>query len=220
MQTLDFVSVHNCLEFSQPLECYLCEWKLLFSGHMTKLVDVMYDNSLNFLFPQVLSEVSVDQALNKAMSDIYTVSFGPAPSQHCLTWKDLHLNYQQVWERIFQATCIEALVLPRTGTLNAVLSITPREGDPPCFTKTLSQISKDVLRQPYGQRVWKAITGPEDIPGQNDYRLSVEVEEASSSRVIPQQQGNFKVEQCTVETCPPFPQPQFTHTVRIRVSVI
>ena len=142
----------------------------------------------------------------------------PPPSPQSLMWKKLHLLYQQTWGRMFQATCIEVFrVPPGTGTLNAVLSITPREGDPPCFTKTLSQISNEVLRQPYGQRVWKAITGPEDTPGQNDYRLAVEVEEASSSGVL-QQQSNFKVEQCTVEIWPPWEQ--FTHTVRIRVSVI
>lgn len=150
---------------------------------------------------------------------MHAVLPGPPPSEQSLIWNELQLKYQQIWLRTtFQATCIEAFPVPETGALNAVLSITPGEGDPLCFTTTLRQTSNEVLRQPYGHRVWKAITGPENTPGQNDYRLSVEVEEASSSRVIPQQQSDFKVEQCTVEICSP--SAQFTHTVRIKVSVI
>lgn len=152
---------------------------------------------------------------------MHAVIPGPPPSKQSLIWNELQRLYQQTWGKTFQATCIEASrVPPQTGTLNAVLSITPREGDPLCLTKTLRQISNEVLSQPYGQRVWKAFTCPEDTPGQNDYRLSVEVEATSFGRVIPQQQSNFefKVEQCIVEICPP--SAQFTHAVRIKVSVI
>ena len=123
---------------------------------------------------------------------------------------DLQLKYQPLWDRIFQATYQGVFPMPQTGTPRDVLSIT--EGDHLYFAKTLSEISNAVLRRPYGRQVWKAITGPEDIPGQTDYRLWVE---PGFSGVIPQESiRNFKVEECSVEI-----GIQFSHIVRIRVSV-
>ena len=196
--------------------------EIVVSGRMTKIVNTesMIISSTSSFALNFGSGVNTKSGLCQALSKtMYAVIPGPDPRPQSLIWNKLQLLYQQIRPgTTFQATCIEVFRVPETGALNAVLLITPREGDPLCFTKTLSQISKDVLGQPYGQYVWKAIAGPEDTPGQNDYRLSVEVEEASSSRVIPQQKGNFNVEQCIVEICPPYSQ--FTHTVKIGVSVI
>lgn len=111
-------------------------------------------SSFTLNFSGVTTKPGLCQVLNKTM---YAVLPVPPPSEQSLIWNKLQLLYQQTWGRTFQATCIKASrVPPQTGTLNAVLSITPRERDPLCLTKTLSQISKDVLGQPYSQRVWKA----------------------------------------------------------------
>ena len=101
--------------------------------------------------------------------------------------------------------------MPQTGTPRDVLSIT--QGDHLYFAKTLSEISNAVLSEPYGRQVWKAITGPEDTPGQTDYKLWVE---PGLTGVIPQHSiRHFKVEECSVEI-----GIQFSHIVRIRVSVV
>ena len=83
------------------------------------------------------------------------------------------------------------------------------------FTSTVREISNDVLREPYGQQVWKAITVPEDVPGQNDYKLLIE---PGLSGVIPLQiPCRFRV-----DTGTPFALDgvQFSHGVNIKVSVI
>ena len=81
--------------------------------------------------------------------------------------------------------------MPLTGTLKDVLSINHGDG---FSVNELREISNHVLSEPYGPQVWKAFTGPEDTPGQTDYRLWVE---PINSRVIPRQ-SKFQVVECTV----------------------
>ena len=98
--------------------------------------------------------------------------------------------------------------MPGTVTLKDVVSIKQGDG---LFVNVLREISNDVLREPYGQQIWKAITGPEDTLGQTDYRLWVE---PINSGVIPTQ-SKFKVEDCTVKL-----GPGFSYIFSYRVSLI
>ena len=59
--------------------------------------------------------------------------------------------------------------MPLKGTMRDVLEID--EGNP--FASTLAEISSTV-RQKYGTKVWKGITGPEDSEYFEDYWLWVE----------------------------------------------
>lgn len=63
--------------------------------------------------------------------------------------------------------------------------------------------------------VWKAITVPEDVPGQNDYKLLIE---PGLSGVVPlQTPRRFRVDTCTPFSLDGAP---FSHGVNIKVSVI
>ena len=80
--------------------------------------------------------------------------------------------------------------MPLKGTMRDVLEID--EVNP--FASTLAEISSTV-RQEYGTKVWKGITGPEDSEYFEDYWLWVE-------RLRPAlEEGNsyvFKIVECTV----------------------
>lgn len=146
---------------------------------------------------------------------VYMSSPGPSPPQEFLTANKLQLQYQQLLlGQIFQATYMGVADMQlQTGTWKYVLSITPGGGNL-YFTNLLSTILNDV---PSVKPIWKAITGPGDTKGQNDYRLWVEAEEASFSGLPAI--ANFKVERCTVEVdARPFSG--FLYIVKIWVSVI
>ena len=133
---------------------------------------------------------------------------------HPAVYTGLQLKYQTLWGRIFYATYQGKSYIPQTGTgpiARDVLSIV--EEDP--FISTVREISNDVSREPYGQQVWKAITVPEDVPGQNDYKLWVEP--GLSGVVLPHYPCRVRVDTCTPFTLEGAP---FSHGVNIKVSVL
>ena len=149
----------------------------------------------------------------------------PYPPQEVLNANELHLMYQQLLGRIFHAT-YKVLPMPQTGTQKDVLSITTEgpglsfeeKHSSLLFAKTLGEISRHVLDTSYSQQVWKAFTGPQDVPGQTDYRLWVE---PVISRVIPSESMvKFKVENYTVEFDDIGSQLPYRYIVRIWVSII
>ena len=133
-----------------------------------------------------------------------------------VVYTGLQLKYQTLWGRTFYATYQGESYIPQTGTgpiARDVLSIVEED----TFTSVLREISNDVLREPYGQQVWKAITVPEDVPGQNDYKLLVEPGLSVSGVVPLQPPHRFRVDTCTPFTLEGDP---FSHGVNIKVSVL
>ena len=143
-------------------------------------------SSFTLNFSGVETKSSLCQALNKTM---YAASSPPNPPLEEINRSNLQRKYGQCLKgRIFDATYMESVPLPITETLKDVLSINQGDG---FFLNALRQISNDVLSEPYGPQVWKAITCPGDTPGQTDYRLWVE---PIISGVIPSG-SRFKVDE-------------------------
>ena len=121
---------------------------------------------------------------------MYAASFPPDPPLEEINRSNLQRDYgNRLKGWTLDATYMGRLPMPITGTLKDVLSIKQGDG---FFVNALREISNHVLSEPYGSQVWKAFTGPEDTPGQTDYRLWVEPDDS-----IPGQ-SQFKVEECTV----------------------
>lgn len=126
----------------------------------------------------------------------------------------LQLNYQSLWGKIFYATYQGVFYVPQTGTSPIARDVLSIVEEYP-FTSTLREVSNNVLTQPYSQQVWKAITGPDDTPGQNDFRLWVE---PGLSGALPlQSPRRFRVDTCTPFQIDGAP---FSHGVNIKVSAL
>lgn len=155
----------------------------------------------NFLFHFVISSVSsIFEAKN--MED--------AKDEKKLIMDDLGLKYKPLIGMEFEAIYKGEFEMPQTGNKRDVLLV--KEANP--FAKTLHEISKTV-KDAYGSKIWKGITGPEDSANFTDYQLWVETcfygeLEVGSCR-------NFRVVRCA-----PFQGNgvKFSYGVSIEVSVI
>ena len=124
------------------------------------------------------------------------------------------IKYQSLWGRKFYAAYQGVFYVPQTGTSPIARDVLSIVEEYP-FTSTLREVSNDVLTQPYSQQVWKAITGPDDTPGQNDFRLWVE---PGLSEVVPlHTPRRFKVDACAPFRIDGVP---FSHGVNIKVSAL
>lgn len=127
-----------------------------------------------------------------------------------LIMDDLGLKYKPLIGMDFEAIYKGGFEMPQTGNERDVLLV--KESNP--FARTLHEISKAV-KEAYGRKIWKGITGPEDSANFTDYQLWVETcfygeLEVGSCR-------NFRVVRCT-----PFQGNgvKFSYGVSIEVSVI
>lgn len=123
---------------------------------------------------------------------------------------DLEEIYQPLIGKPIRATYQGECTMPFLGTPRDVLVL---EANNP-FAATLKEISAAV-RNKYGARVWKGITGPEDSPGYTDYWLWVESSPALQVRGITY---NFKIERCAV--FPGSSDGGFSYGVSTKVAVL
>ena len=127
---------------------------------------------------------------------------------------DLQQMYLPLVGKEFQGTYVGAVIMPHTGNLRDIISVSVAQGD---FATILSGVSHAVrvLQSTSGKLIWKGITGPDQSPYYTDYWLWVEpdfhgVLEMSNPY-------NFQITQCTPFVCG---GGVFSHGVNIKASVI